>query len=190
MKSHELRKCYLDYFKSKGHTIVKSSPLIPENDPTLLFTTAGMVQFKQYYSRIVEPPFTSSATIQKCLRAGGKGSDLENVCKTPRHHTFFEMLGNFSFGDYFKKEAIQYAWEFITQVVKIPGDRLWISVYKDDKEAASMWQELCGVKKERIVYLGKKDNWWGPAGEEGACGPCSEIYIDMLDKIEYPPCED
>jgi alanyl-tRNA synthetase len=189
MNSRETRQAFLDFFKSKGHTIVPSSSLIPENDPTLLFTTAGMVQFKQYYSRVVEPPFPCATTVQKCLRAGGKGSDLENVGKTPRHHTFFEMLGNFSFGDYFKKEAMQYAWEFITKVAGIKTDRLWVSIYENDDEAEQMWQDLCGVRKDRLVRLGKKDNFWGPAGEEGACGPCSEIYIDLRDKIEYPPCD-
>ena len=190
MTSRELRKVFLDYFRSKGHTIVPSSSLIPDNDPTLLFTTAGMVQFKQYYSRVVEPPFPCAATIQKCLRAGGKGSDLENVGKTPRHHTFFEMLGNFSFGDYFKKEAIAYAYEFVTKVVKIPQEKLWVSVYQDDDEAFELWQKIGNFSPERIVRLGKKDNWWGPAGDEGACGPCSEIYIDLRDVIEYPPCEE
>ncbi|QJR22589.1 Alanyl-tRNA synthetase [Brevinematales bacterium NS] len=189
MTSRELRKVFLDYFRSKGHTIVPSSSLIPDNDPTLLFTTAGMVQFKQYYSRVVEPPFPCAATVQKCLRAGGKGSDLENVGKTPRHHTFFEMLGNFSFGDYFKKEAIEYAYEFVTKVVKIPQEKLWVSVYQDDDEAFELWQKIGGFSADRIVRLGKKDNWWGPAGDEGACGPCSEIYIDLRGVIEYPPCE-
>ncbi|MFN3660158.1 MAG: alanine--tRNA ligase, partial [Brevinematales bacterium] len=189
MTSRELRSTFLDYFRSKGHAIVPSSSLIPDNDPTLLFTTAGMVQFKQYYSRVVEPPFPCAATVQKCLRAGGKGSDLENVGKTPRHHTFFEMLGNFSFGDYFKKEAIEYAYEFVTKVVKIPQEKLWVSVYRDDDEAFELWQKIGGFSADRIVRLGKKDNWWGPAGDEGACGPCSEIYIDLRGVIEYPPCE-
>ncbi len=190
MTSREIRKVFLEYFRSKGHTIVPSSSLIPENDPTLLFTTAGMVQFKQFYSRVVEPPFPCAATVQKCLRAGGKSSDLENVGKTPRHHTFFEMLGNFSFGDYFKKEAIEYAYEFVTKIVKIPQERLWVSVYENDDEAYELWQKIGGFSPDRIVRLGKKDNWWGPAGDEGACGPCSEIYIDLRDVIEYPPCEE
>ncbi|MCX7882793.1 MAG: alanine--tRNA ligase [Brevinematales bacterium] len=190
MTSRELRQVFLEYFRSKGHTIVPSSSLIPDNDPTLLFTTAGMVQFKQYYSRVVEPPFPCAATVQKCLRAGGKGSDLENVGKTPRHHTFFEMLGNFSFGDYFKKEAIEYAYEFVTKIVKIPQEKLWVSVYQDDDEAFELWQKIGGFSSDRIVRLGKKDNWWGPAGDEGACGPCSEIYIDLRGVIEYPPCEE
>jgi alanyl-tRNA synthetase len=177
MKPQEIRTAYLNFFKSKGHSIVPSDTLVPSNDPTLLFTTAGMVQFKGLYAGAALL-YPTAATVQKCLRAGGKGSDLEKVGKTLRHHTFFEMLGNFSFGDYFKKEAIHYAWEFITAVLKMDTSKLWVSVFEDDDEAKELWIQL-GFPKERIVKLGKEDNFWGPAGNEGACGPCSEIYYDL-----------
>ncbi len=177
MTPQEIRTSYLEFFKSKGHEIVASDSLLPSNDPTLLFTTAGMVQFKALYAG-APLKFSTASTVQKCLRAGGKGSDLENVGRTLRHHTFFEMLGNFSFGDYFKKEAIQYALEYITTVLKIDLKHLWVSVFKDDEEAKEIWMSL-GFPGERIVKLGEKDNFWGPAGDEGACGPCSEIYYDL-----------
>lgn len=176
----ELRELFVDFFKQRGHRHLPSSPLVPPDDPTLLFTTAGMVQFKPYWSGAIDPlPLRRAVTVQKCFRAGGKGSDLENVGKTLRHLTFFEMLGNFSFGDYFKREAIQWAWEFTTEVVKIPKERLFVSVFRDDEEAYKIWSEEIGFPRDRIVALGEKDNFWGPAGETGACGPCSEIHIDM-----------
>lgn len=178
MLSSEIRKKYLDFFASKGHTIVASDSLIPKGDPTLLFTTAGMVQFKPLYGG-APLQFSRAASCQKCLRAGGKGSDLENVGKTVRHHTFFEMLGNFSFGDYFKEEAIDWAWEFLTEVVKLPKDLLWPSVFRDDDEAFQFWNKKIGLPANRIVRLGEKDNFWGPAGDSGACGPSSEIYYDL-----------
>lgn len=179
MQSVEIRKKYLEFFKSKGHAIRPSSPLVPPpDDPTLLFTTAGMVQFKPLWAG-AELPFKRAATVQKCLRAGGKGSDLENVGKTLRHHTFFEMLGNFSFGDYFKREAIQFAAEFVFDVLKMPKDKIWVSVYKNDDEALAIWRDEIGIKSDRMVRLGEKDNFWGPAGVSGACGPCSEIYYDL-----------
>lgn len=181
MKPHEIRTKFLEFFKSKGHEIVNSDSIIPSKDPTLLFTTAGMVQFKSLYAG--SPlTFKTAATVQKCLRAGGKDSDLEKVGKTLRHHTFFEMLGNFSFGDYFKREAIQYAKEFILDVLKMDKNKLFVSVFEDDDEAKQIWIEN-GFLEERIVKLGKRDNFWGPAGSEGACGPCSEIYYDL--GIEY-----
>ncbi|MGC8869600.1 MAG: alanine--tRNA ligase [Brevinematia bacterium] len=185
LSSRDIRKIFLEFFASKGHKIVESSSLIPADDPTLLFTTAGMVQFKPYFLREKVPPFTRATSVQKCLRAGGKASDLENVGKTPRHHTFFEMLGNFSFGDYFKEEAIEFAWEFITEVLEIDKDLLYISIYKDDDEAFEIWHKKIGLEENRIVRLGEKDNFWGPPGEEGPCGPCSEIYIDLRDRWGY-----
>ena len=179
MRSTEIRQKFLDFFQSKDHTIKPSSPLIPPpDDPTLLFTTAGMVQFKPLWAG-APLPFKRAATVQKCLRAGGKGSDLENVGRTLRHHTFFEMLGNFSFGDYFKNEAIQWAWEFLVDVLKMPKENIWISVYKDDDEAYNIWKDRIGMPTSRINRLGEKDNFWGPAGLTGACGPCSEIYFDL-----------
>ncbi|MFC1668169.1 alanine--tRNA ligase [Chlamydiota bacterium] len=178
MDSNTLRKSFLAFFKQKKHTIKASDSLVPSNDPSLLFTTAGMVQFKPLYQG-APLEFSRAVTVQKCLRAGGKGSDLENVGRTIRHHTFFEMLGNFSFGDYFKKDAILWAWEYLTEVVKLDKERLLVSVYTDDDEAFSIWRKTIGLKEERIVRLGEKDNFWGPAGDSGACGPSSEIHFDL-----------
>jgi alanyl-tRNA synthetase len=175
--SEYLRRSFLDFFAAKGHKMVESSPLVPD-DPTLLFTSAGMVQFKAYYSDPESAPYPTAASVQKCLRAGGKQSDLENVGRTLRHHTFFEMLGNFSFGDYFKQGAIDYAWELIIDVWEMDRERIWISVYEDDDEAYDLWSRRIGVPAKRIVRLGKKDNFWGPVGETGVCGPSSEIYCD------------
>ncbi len=177
MRGRELRQKFLDYFKSKGHTIVKSSSLIPANDPTLLFTNAGMNQFKDIFLGKEKRAYKRAASCQKCVRAGGKHNDLENVGKTARHHTFFEMLGNFSFGDYFKKEAIEFAWEFITEVLKIDKSRLYVSVYKDDDEAFDIWHKHIGIEKNRIYRFGEKDNFW-QMGDTGPCGPCSEIFYD------------
>lgn len=178
MTSYELRKAFLEYFEKKGHRIIPGSPLIPKSDPTLLFTNAGMVQFKGIFLGEERVDFTRAATIQKCLRAGGKHSDLERVGKTARHHTFFEMLGNFSFGDYFKEEAILMAWEFLTEDMKLPKDKLWVSVFKDDDEAVTLWRDKIGLLEERIVRLGEEDNFW-KMGDTGPCGPCSEIIIDQ-----------
>ncbi|MCB1157977.1 MAG: alanine--tRNA ligase [Leptospiraceae bacterium] len=169
----EIRNAYLSYFKSKNHVHVSSSSLIPAGDPSLLFTTAGMVQFKPLFTGAVELPYTRATSSQKCLRT----TDLERVGKTERHCTFFEMLGNFSFGDYFKKEAIEYALDFSVNHLGFPVDKIWISVYEDDDEAIELWVKA-GIPRERIVRLGKADNFWGPAGETGACGPCSELYFD------------
>jgi len=185
LPSKEIRETFLKFFESKGHKVVESSSLIPADDPTLLFTTAGMVQFKPYFLREKTPLFTRATSVQKCLRAGGKASDLENVGKTPRHHTFFEMLGNFSFGDYFKREAIKFAWEFITEVVQIDKNNLYVSIYKNDDESFEIWNKEIGVSADRIIRLGEKDNFWGPPGDEGPCGPCSEIYIDLRDRLGY-----
>ncbi len=178
MTHDELRRVFLDFFAAKGHKLVPSSSLVPGGDPTLLFTTAGMVQFKSLYSTTGELPYRRAMSIQKCLRAGGKDSDLENVGKSPRHLTFFEMLGHFSFGDYFKDESVAFAWEFFKDVLKVDTERLWVSVFEDDDEAAEAWKAV-GFPAERIVRLGAADNFWGPAGDTGACGPSSEIYWDL-----------
>lgn len=177
MTGNELRERFLKFFASKGHTIVHSSSLVPANDPTLLFTNAGMVQFKDVFLGLDRRPFTRATTAQKCVRAGGKHNDLDTVGRTARHHTFFEMLGNFSFGDYFKREAISYAWEFLTRVLELPPERLWVTVYRDDDEAFRLWQEIAGIPAERIVRMGEKDNFWA-MGDTGPCGPCSEIIYD------------
>ncbi len=172
----ELREKFLNYFKSKNHTIVSSSSLIPIEDPSLLFTTAGMLQFKSLYAGIKKADYTRAASVQKCFRL----SDLENIGKTARHHTFFEMFGNFCFSsDYFKKEAIEFAWEFSTEIIKLPIEKIYVSIFESDDESFEIWNKHIGVPKERIVRLGKADNFWGPAGDSGACGPCSELYIDM-----------
>ncbi len=173
----EIRETFLKFFEDRGHVRVKSSPLIPKNDPTLLFTNAGMVQFKDYFLGREKPPFKRATSCQKCMRAGGKHNDLENVGKTGRHHTFFEMLGNFSFGDYFKKEAIEFAWELVTEVFKLPLERLYVSVYEKDDEAFEIWNRHIGLPENRIFRLGEKDNFWA-MGDTGPCGPCSEIYYD------------
>ncbi|MBI1319940.1 MAG: alanine--tRNA ligase [Candidatus Hydrogenedens sp.] len=178
MKSDDLRAQFLEFFRERGHTVERSDTIVPSNDPTLLFTSAGMVQFKPYYTGEVPVPYRRAATSQKCLRAGGKANDLDEVGKTARHLTFFEMLGNFSFGDYFKREAIQWGWEFSTQVLKFPAEKIWVSVYEDDDEAYDMWANEIGVSTSRLVRLGAKDNFWGPAGDTGACGPCSELLFD------------
>ncbi len=174
LKSTEVRRAFLDFFVSKGHTIVPSSPLVLANDPTLLFANAGMVQFKNTFIGLEPRPYTRATSAQKCMRVSGKHNDLENVGPSPRHHTFFEMLGNFSFGDYFKREAIQFAWELSTQVYKLPIERLWFTVYTDDDEAAQLWEEI-GADPKRILRFGEKENFWS-MGDVGPCGPCSEIH--------------
>jgi alanyl-tRNA synthetase len=178
MQGAEVRAAFLDYFDKRGHRVVKSSPLVPYDDPTLLFTNAGMVQFKRVFLQEETREYTRAASAQKCLRAGGKHNDMENVGRTARHHTFFEMLGNFSFGDYFKEGAIAMGWEFLTEHLHLPPERLWVSVFEDDDEAASIWQEGVGLPAERIVRMGEKDNFWA-MGDTGPCGPCSEIIIDQ-----------
>ena len=182
MKGSEIRNTFLEFYKAKGHEVVKSSSLIPRNDPTLLFTNAGMVQFKSIFLGEEKCSYTRATTSQKCMRAGGKHSDLENVGHTARHHTFFEMLGNFSFGDYFKRDAILFAWELLTERFKLPKDKLWATVYQDDDEAAGLWPELTGIPAERVVRLGAKDNFW-QMGDTGPCGPCSEIIIDQGEEV-------
>lgn len=178
MKSDEIRAGFLEFFRERGHTIAKSDTIVPGNDPTLLFTSAGMVQFKPFYTGEVPLPYSRAATSQKCLRAGGKANDLDEVGKTKRHLTFFEMLGNFSFGDYFKREAIQWSWEFSTHVLKMNPEQIWVSVYLDDDEAADIWTKEIGIPSKRLIRLGDKENFWGPAGDTGACGPCSELHWD------------
>ncbi|MCL1911468.1 MAG: alanine--tRNA ligase [Leptospirales bacterium] len=174
LKVMDLRTSFTDFFKERGHKIVPSSSLVPKDDPTLLFTTAGMVQFKPMFAGAVELEYTRAASVQKCLRT----SDLENVGKTKRHLTFFEMLGNFSFGDYFKKEAVRFAWDFSTGILGFPKDKIWVSIYQDDDEAFEIWKNDIGIPPEKIIRLGRADNFWGPAGDSGACGPCSELYWD------------
>jgi alanyl-tRNA synthetase len=176
-RSAELRSAFLDYFTERGHAVVDSSPLVPGNDPTLLFTNAGMVQFKDTFLGREKRPYTRAVSSQRCVRAGGKHNDLENVGYTARHHTFFEMLGNFSFGDYFKREAIGYAWEFLTEVLGLPPERLWVTVYTDDKEAERIWLDEIQIAPTRFSRCGEKDNFWS-MGETGPCGPCSEIFYD------------
>ncbi|MBO6702795.1 MAG: alanine--tRNA ligase [Pseudomonadales bacterium] len=177
MDSREIRSAFLDFFESKGHTIVESSSLVPDNDPTLLFTNAGMVQFKDAFAFRENRGYTRAASVQRCVRAGGKHNDLDNVGYTARHHTFFEMLGNFSFGDYFKEEAIRYAWEFLTEVVGLPADKLWVTVHDSDDEAERIWIEKVGFDPDRITRLGDDDNFW-TMGDTGPCGPSSEIFYD------------
>ena len=175
--SADIRKAFLDFFQERGHAIVPSSSLVPANDPTLLFTNAGMVQFKDVFLGREERPYTRATSSQRCVRAGGKHNDLENVGYTARHHTFFEMLGNFSFGDYFKRDAIRYAWEFLTEVVGLPPEKLWVTVFEEDDEAADIWLKEVGVSPERFSRIGAKDNFWS-MGDTGPCGPCTEIFYD------------
>lgn len=191
LTGNQIRKLYLDYFKEKhAHTLVESSSLVPDN-PTVLLTTAGMLQFLPIFLGIQPCPYepARATSCQKCARAGGKDSDIENVGRTPRHHTFFEMLGNFSFGDYYKKEIIPWAWEFVTEVLKLDKDRLWITIFETDDEAYEIWKSV-GVPAERIKRKGKKDNFWGPPGASGSCGPCSEIHYDLGEqyKCDDPNC--
>jgi alanyl-tRNA synthetase len=193
MKSSAIRQSFLDFFASKGHTVVPSSPLVPGNDPTLLFTNAGMVQFKDVFTGQDTRPYTRAVSSQRCVRAGGKHNDLENVGYTARHHTFFEMLGNFSFGDYFKQDAIKYAWEFLTDVLKLPTEKLWVTVYAEDDEAYDIWHHDIGVPKGRIVRIGDNkgaryasDNFWA-MGDTGPCGPCTEIFYDHGEGIYGGP---
>ncbi len=193
MKAAEIRSTFLNYFASKGHQVVASSPVVPGDDPTLLFTNAGMNQFKDVFLGFDKRPYNRAATAQKCIRAGGKHNDLENVGYTARHHTFFEMLGNFSFGDYFKRDAIRYAWELLTVYFKLPPERLWATVYAEDDEAYDIWHQVIGLPAERIVRIGdnkggryQSDNFW-MMGDTGPCGPCSEIFYDHGPEVEGGP---
>ena len=186
MQSHSIRQAYLDYFKQEGHTIVDSSSLVPDNDPTLLFTNSGMVQFKEAFALREDRGYTRAASCQRCIRAGGKHNDLDNVGYTARHHTFFEMLGNFSFGDYFKSEAIRFSWEFLTQVLKLPKDKLWVTIHDSDDEAWDIWVNEVGFDPDRMSRMGDKDNFW-TMGDTGPCGPCSEIFFDHGDSVPGGP---
>ncbi|NLW66908.1 MAG: alanine--tRNA ligase, partial [Bacteriovoracaceae bacterium] len=178
MKGSEIRSMFLNYFREKGHTIVPSSSLVPADDPSLLFTNAGMVQFKSVFLGTEKRPYSRATSSQKCVRAGGKHNDLENVGRTARHHTFFEMLGNFSFGDYFKQGAIEFAWELLVHRMGLDPDKLWATVHRSDDEAFAIWRDVIGLQPERIIRLGDKDNFWA-MGDTGPCGPCSEIIFDQ-----------
>ncbi|TFH73462.1 alanine--tRNA ligase [Gammaproteobacteria bacterium LSUCC0112] len=186
MKSNEIRQKFLDYFNSKGHEVVASSSLVPSNDPTLLFTNAGMVQFKDLFLGAEQRSYKRATSSQRCVRAGGKHNDLENVGYTARHHTFFEMLGNFSFGDYFKRDAIHFAWEFLTVELGLPKDKLWVTVFRDDDEAAEIWVNEIGVAADRVTRLGEKSNFWA-MGDTGPCGPCTEIFFDHGEDVAGGP---
>lgn len=186
MKASEIREKFLKFFEKNGHTIVSSSSLIPRDDPSLLFTNAGMVQFKKTFLGQEKRDYIRATTSQKCLRVGGKHNDLENVGRTARHHTFFEMLGNFSFGNYFKEDAIKFCWKFLTEELGLPKEKLYITIYKDDDEAAELWQKVANVPAERIFRLGEKDNFWS-MGDTGPCGPCSEVHIDQGEDMSCGP---
>ncbi|MGA0532162.1 alanine--tRNA ligase [Hansschlegelia sp. KR7-227] len=183
---NEVRKTFLDYFAGEGHAPVASGPLVPRNDPTLMFTSAGMVQFKNLFTGVERRAYRTATTAQKCLRAGGKHNDLDNVGYTARHHTFFEMLGNFSFGDYFKDRAIELAWTLVTKHFDLPKDRLLVTVYIDDDEAHALWKKIAGLPDDRIIRIASSDNFWA-AGETGPCGPCSEIFFDQGDRLAGGP---
>src|SRR5215212_5585067 len=179
MHASEIRSRFLQYFARQGHAVGPSSSLVPRDDPTLLFTNAGMVQFKRIFLGLEEAAFGRRATtVQKCVRAGGKHNDLEQVGHTARHHTFFEMLGNFSFGDYFKRDAISFAWEFVTKELKLPPQHIRVSVFEEDDEARALWRDIAGLPDSRIYGLGAHDNFWQMA-DTGPCGPCTEIFIDL-----------
>src|ERR1700744_4527528 len=186
MTTTEIRASFLEFFRKNGHRVLPSSSLVPANDPTLLFTNAGMVQFKDVFLGKDTRSYSRTASAQRCVRAGGKHNDLENVGYTARHHTFFEMLGNFSFGDYFKREAIHFAWNYITGTLGIPKDRLWVTVYTEDDEAERIWVEEIGVDPSRCTRLGEKSNFWA-MGDTGPCGPCSEIFYDHGPEIAGGP---
>ena len=189
MKLNDIRNTFLDHFERDSHKVVPSSPLVPNNDPTLMFANSGMVQFKNVFTGLEKRDYVRATTSQKCIRAGGKHNDLENVGYTARHHTFFEMLGNFSFGDYFKEHAIEMAWNLITREFGINKDKLWITIYHTDEEAFDIWKKITGFNDERIVRISTNDNFWS-MGETGPCGPCSEIFYDHGEDYEgSPPSE-
>src|SRR6186713_512195 len=183
---NDIRAGFLNYFAKAGHEIVASSPLVPRNDPTLMFTNAGMVQFKNVFTGVEKRPYQRAVTSQKCVRAGGKHNDLDNVGYTARHHTFFEMLGNFSFGDYFKDRAIELAWNLVTREFGLPKDKLIATVYVDDDQALELWKKIAGLPESRIIRIAGADNFW-QMGDTGPCGPCSEIFYDHGDKIPGGP---
>src|SRR4051812_18364888 len=184
--ANEIRRVFLDYFRKEGHEVVPSSPLVPRNDPTLMFVNSGMVQFKNVFTGQEKRPYVRATTAQKCVRAGGKHNDLDNVGYTARHHTFFEMLGNFSFGDYFKEQAIPYAWELLTRDFGLDKSRLLVTVYSEDDDAAAIWKKITGFSDDRIIRISTSDNFWR-MGDIGPCGPCSEIFYDHGDHIPGGP---
>ncbi|HBU63749.1 MAG TPA: alanine--tRNA ligase, partial [Oceanicaulis sp.] len=173
----DIRSQFLDFFAKEGHEIVQSAPLVPQDDPTLLFVNAGMVPFKNVFTGAERRDYVRATSSQKCVRAGGKHNDLDNVGYTARHHTFFEMLGNFSFGDYFKDNAIEFAWKMVTQEFGLPKDKLLVTVYSEDDEAAALWRKIAGLSDDRIIRISTSDNFWS-MGDTGPCGPCSEIFFD------------
>ena len=183
---NDIRATFLEYFGKNGHEIVASSPLVPQNDPTLMFANSGMVQFKNLFTGAETRDYVRATTAQKCVRAGGKHNDLENVGYTARHHTFFEMLGNFSFGDYFKENAIELAWNLITKEYGLDASKLLVTVYHEDDEAANLWKKIAGLKDDRIIRIATSDNFWA-MGDTGPCGPCSEIFYDHGDHIPGGP---
>ena len=183
---NEIRAAFLNYFAANGHEIVPSSPLVPRNDPTLMFTNAGMVQFKNVFTGLEKRPYVRAVTAQKCVRAGGKHNDLDNVGYTARHNTFFEMLGNFSFGDYFKDRAIELAWKLVTKEFGLPAARLTITVFSEDDQAFDLWKKIAGLPDSRIIRIATSDNFWA-MGDTGPCGPCSEIFYDHGDHIPGGP---
>ena len=184
--TNDIRSAFLTYFERHGHRIVESSPLVPRNDPTLLFTNAGMVQFKNVFTGVEARDYSRAVTSQKCVRAGGKHNDLENVGYTARHHTFFEMLGNFSFGDYFKENAIELAWNLVTKEFGLPAEKLLVTVFAEDDQAADLWRRIAGLGDDRIIRIATSDNFWS-MGETGPCGPCSEIFFDHGPSIPGGP---
>ena len=181
MISNQVRNTFIDYFKEQGHSHVSSSSLVPDNDPTLMFANSGMVQFKNVFTGLEQRSYTRATTSQKCVRAGGKHNDLENVGFTTRHHTFFEMLGNFSFGDYFKEDAIYFAWDLITKKYEINPDKLLVTIYHDDEQAEKYWKKIAKLPDSRIIKISTSDNFWS-MGDTGPCGPCSEIFYDHGEK--------
>src|SRR5690348_4804916 len=183
---NDIRSTFLNFFAQNGHEIVPSSPLVPRNDPTLMFTNAGMVQFKNVFTGVEKRPYTRATTSQKCVRAGGKHNDLDNVGYTARHHTFFEMLGNFSFGDYFKERAIELAWNLVTRELGLPKERLLVTVFAEDDDAFNLWHRIAGLPEQKIIRIATSDNFWA-MGDTGPCGPCSEIFYDHGDRIPGGP---
>src|SRR5512139_1807376 len=184
--SNDIRAAFLDYFARNGHQVVESSPLVPRNDPTLMFANSGMVQFKNVFTGQEKRPYARATTAQKCVRAGGKHNDLDNVGYTARHHTFFEMLGNFSFGDYFKEQAITHAWTLVTREFGLPREKLTVTVFSEDDDAHALWKKIAGLPDSRIIRIPTSDNFWR-MGDTGPCGPCSEIFYDHGDKIPGGP---
>ncbi len=183
---NEIRSAFLEYFRRNGHEVVASSPLVPRNDPTLMFANSGMVQFKNVFTGLEKRPYSRATTAQKCVRAGGKHNDLDNVGYTARHHTFFEMLGNFSFGDYFKEQAIHHAWTLVTKEFGLAPEKLTVTVFHTDDDAFNLWKKIAGLPDHRIIRIATSDNFWA-MGDTGPCGPCSEIFYDHGEQIAGGP---